>query len=44
MCRRVAVSELAAQLPGILSVRMWVCDLVMSRSVFGGFYVSGTVS
>ena len=32
MCREVADSELAAQIPGIQQVQMWVCDLVMSRS------------
>ena len=32
MCRGAAVPELAAQIPGILLVQMWVCDLVMSRS------------
>lgn len=31
MCRRVAVFELAAQIPGIWQVQMRVCDLVMSR-------------
>ena len=43
MCRGVAVSELAARKPDILLVQMWVCDLVMSRSFFGGIYVSGAV-
>ena len=33
MCRGVAVPELAAQTPGILLAQMWVCDLVMSRSI-----------
>ena len=45
MCREAAVPELAVQLSGILFVRMWVCDLVMSRSItVGGVYVPGTVS
>ena len=44
MCREAAVLELAAQIPGILLAQMWVCDLVMSRSIFGGYYVPGTVS
>ena len=33
MCREVAVSELAARIPGVQLVQMWVCDLVMSRSI-----------
>lgn len=45
MCRRAAVLELAAEEPGILVVQVWVCDLVMNRSVvFGGHYVSGIIS
>ena len=32
MCREAAVPELAARIPGIVRVQMWVCDLVMSRS------------
>ncbi len=32
MCRRVAGPEPAAEIPGMVSVQMWVCDLVMSRS------------
>ena len=39
-----AVPELAARIPGIQLVQMWVCDLVMGRSYFGGSYVSGAVS
>ena len=31
---KVAVLELTASLPGILRVQMWVCDLVMSQSLF----------
>ncbi len=31
MCREVAAAELAARIPGIEQVQMWVCDLVMSR-------------
>ena len=34
VCRWVADFELAAWIPGILRVQMWVCDLVMSRYVF----------
>ncbi len=33
MCHRVAGPEPSARIPGITSVQMWVCDLVMSRSV-----------
>ena len=49
MCREVAVPELAARIPGIVPVQMWVCDLVMSRKPFlncvreGGAYVSGLI-
>ena len=43
VCRGVAVLELAPRIPGIQLVQMWVCDLVMSRSGFGGIYVSGAV-
>ena len=31
---KVAVFELAAQVTDIRRVQMWVCDLVMSRSVY----------
>ncbi len=31
MCRGAAVPELAARIPGVQLVQMWVCDLVMSR-------------
>ena len=34
MCRKVAVPELAAWIPGIVLAQMWVCDLVMSRNNF----------
>ena len=34
MCRGAAVPELAAWLPGIRLVQMWVCDLAMSRKTF----------
>ena len=44
MCRGVAVSELAAWKPGIQLSQMWVCDLVMSRSLYGGIYVPGVIS
>ena len=44
MCRGAAVSELAAQKPGVQLSQMWVCDLVMSRSLYGGIYVSGALS
>ena len=47
MCREVAVSELAAQIPGVLLSQMWVCDLVMSRSLIsrgGEWHVSGAIS
>ena len=33
MCREVAIPELAAQIPGILRIQMWVCDLAMGRSL-----------
>ena len=33
MCREAAVPELAARIPGIKLVQMWVCDLVMSRFI-----------
>ena len=32
--REVAVLELAARKPGVQLVQMWVCDLVMSRSIY----------
>jgi len=43
VCRGAAVPEPAAGIPDIQFVQMWVCDLVMSRSIFGGYYVSGAV-
>ena len=33
MCRGAAVPELAARIPGIQLVQLWVCDLVMGRFV-----------
>ena len=47
MCRGVAVSELAARIPGVLLSQMWVCDLVMGRFNFilgGEQIVSGIIS
>ena len=47
MCREAAVPELAARIPGIALAQMWVCDLVMSRSLLiigGELRVSGPIS
>ena len=41
MCREVAVSELAAQIPGRQQVQMWVCDLVMGRYILSIEFGSG---
>ena len=44
MCRGVAVPELAAPVPGIQQVQMWVCDLVMSQSLLLNAYGKGEVT
>ena len=48
MCREAAVPELAAMIPGIPLAQMWVCDLVMSRTVLfyreEASYVPGVIS
>ena len=36
MCRGIADFELSFAVPDVQLVQMWVCDLVMSRSLYFG--------